>query len=67
MELDVDSLIDGLVVFFQLQFGVRIEEKNFLDVVLHQPADRIVNGSQIAQLGKGLLYLRCTLVLSKSL
>jgi hypothetical protein len=67
VELDVDGLIDRLVVLFHLLLGLRVEEKNFLDVVLYQPADGIVDGGEIAQLCEGLLYVMFTLVLSKSL
>lgn len=55
MELDVGGLIDSLVVLFDLLLGVRIEEENFLDIVFHKPADGIVDGSEIPQLGEGLL------------
>lgn len=34
VELDVDGLVDGLVVLLHLQLGVRVEEKDLLDVVL---------------------------------
>lgn len=67
MQLGIDVLVNGLVVVLNLLLGVRVEEEDFLYIVLNKPVDGVINGGEVPQFDKGLAIMMITLVLSKSL
>lgn len=67
MQLGIDSLTNGLVILFDLSLGMRVEKEDFFNIVLDEPVDGVVNGTEVSQFDKWLPIITTTLVLSKSL
>jgi len=49
MHFDAKSVMVGVVVIFDVSFGVRVEEEDFLDIIFYEPVNCIIYCIEVAE------------------